>query len=94
MWTFVANGAVLAIVAFVLAALAIGHRLGGPTPAHRTALAFSMASRHPGLAILIVQTNFPAERLALAAALLFLLINILATIAYGVSTRRRRHDAA
>jgi BASS family bile acid:Na+ symporter len=82
MWTLIGNGTVLAIVAFVLVGLVIGHLLGGPTPANRTALAFSTASRHPGLAILIVQTNFPAEKLALAAALLFLLVNIIVTSLY------------
>jgi BASS family bile acid:Na+ symporter len=82
MWTLIGNGTILAIVAFVLVGLVIGHFLGGPTPANRTALAFSTASRHPGLAILIVQTNFPAEKLALAAALLFLLVNIIVTSLY------------
>lgn len=82
MWMLIGNGTVLAIVAFVLVGLVIGHFLGGPTPANRTALAFSTASRHPGLAILIVQTNFPTEKLALAAALLFLLVNIIVTSLY------------
>ncbi len=90
MWTFVGNGAVLAIIAFVLAGLVIGHLLGGPTPANRTALAFSMASRHPGLAILIVQANFPGEKLAIPAALLFLLVNIVVTIVYPLWSRRRQ----
>jgi hypothetical protein len=49
MWTLVGNGAVLPIIAFVLVGLVIGHLLGGPTPENRTALAFSTASRHPGL---------------------------------------------
>jgi BASS family bile acid:Na+ symporter len=94
MWTFVGNGAVLAIIAFVLVGLVIGHLLGGPTPANRTVLALSMASRHPGLAILIVQANYPGEKIALAAALLFLLVNIVATFVYPLWTRRRQPLAA
>jgi BASS family bile acid:Na+ symporter len=94
MWTFVGNGAVLAIIAFVLVGLVIGHLLGGPTPANRTALAFSTASRHPGLAILIVQANFPGEKLAIPAALLFLLVNIVATIVYPLWTRQRQAPPA
>jgi len=90
MWTFVGHGAVLAIIGFVLVGLVVGHLLGGPTPANRTALSFSTASRHPGLAILIVQANFPAEKLAMAAALLFLLVNIVATMVYPLWTRRRQ----
>ena len=37
MWTFVGNGAVLAIIAFMLVGLVIGHLLGGPTPVERKA---------------------------------------------------------
>ena len=90
MWTFIGNGAVLAIIAFVLVGLVIGHLLGGPTGANRTALAVSTASRHPGLAILIVQANFPGEKLAMPAALLFLLVNIVATMVYPLWNRRRQ----
>ena len=90
MWTFVGNGAVLAIIAFVLVGLVIGHLLGGPTPANRAALAVSTASRHPGLAILIVQANYPGERLAMAAALLFLLVNIVASTVYPLWIRWRQ----
>jgi BASS family bile acid:Na+ symporter len=90
MWTLVGNGTVAAIVGFVLVGLVIGHLLGGPTPANRAALAFSTASRHPGLAILIVQANFPEEKLAMAAALLVLLVSIVGTIVYPLWTRRRQ----
>jgi BASS family bile acid:Na+ symporter len=94
MWTVVGNGAVLAIIGFVLVGLTVGRVLGGPTPANRTALAFSMASRHPGLAILIVQTNFPEEKLAMAAALLFLLVNIVATVVHSWWAKRQQGGAA
>ena len=50
----------------------------------------STASRHPGLAILIVQTNFPREKLAMVDALVFLLVNIVATIAYSLWAKRRQ----
>ena len=46
-----------AIVVVTLAALAIGHLLGGPDPATRTASAISSALRNPGLAFLVATVN-------------------------------------
>lgn len=88
-WALVGNGAVIALAAFVLVGLAIGHLLGGPAPQNRTSLALSTASRHPGIAIAIAQTNFPQQRLALAAVLLYLLVNAVVSIPYLVWTKRR-----
>ena len=69
MWSLIGNGTVLALVAFVFVGLAIGHFLGGPAPENRTSLAISTASRHPGVALLLAQANFPAEKLVVAAVL-------------------------
>ncbi len=46
-----------AIVLATLAALAVGHLLGGPHPATRTAVAISTALRNPGLALLAAALN-------------------------------------
>ena len=46
-----------AIVLTTLAALAVGHVLGGPNPATRTAVAISTALRNPGLALLAAALN-------------------------------------
>lgn len=46
-----------AAVLVTLAALAMGHTLGGPEPATRTAVAISSAVRNPGLALLVVAVN-------------------------------------
>ncbi len=46
-----------AIVLTTLAALAVGHLLGGPNPATRTAVAISTALRNPGLALLAAALN-------------------------------------
>ena len=48
MWSLIGNGTVIALTAFVLVGLAIGHVLGGPVPENRTSLAIATASRHPG----------------------------------------------
>ena len=51
--------AFLLIVVATLAALTIGHSLGGPEPNDRTALAFACASRFPALGLLVASLNFP-----------------------------------
>lgn len=46
-----------AVMLTTLAALAVGHFLGGPGPATRTAVALSTALRNPGLALLAAALN-------------------------------------
>ena len=73
-----------------LVGLAIGHLLGGPAPENRTSLAISTASRHPGIALALAQANFPAEKLVLAALLLYLLINAIVSIPYILWAESKR----
>jgi len=54
-----------------LAALAVGHWLGGPEENHRTCLAVACATRHIGLALLIAGNVRNQDTLALVAAYLF-----------------------
>jgi BASS family bile acid:Na+ symporter len=82
LWTLVGNGTVLAFAAFVLFGLAIGHFLGGPVAENRAALALSTASRHPGIALALAQENFPEQKLAMAAVLLYLLVNAVVSLPY------------
>jgi BASS family bile acid:Na+ symporter len=56
-----------ALVALMLAALAIGQLLGGPTADDRTALAIACATRHVGIAVLVA-TSFPGPRTAVLIA--------------------------
>ena len=94
MWSLIGNGTVIAFLAFVLTGLAIGHSFGGPVPENRTSLALSTASRHPGIALLLAQANFPAEKLVTAAVLLYLLVNAVGSIPYLLWTKRRQPVAA
>jgi BASS family bile acid:Na+ symporter len=87
-WAFVGNGLVLALVAFALAGLLIGHALGGPDARDRSVLALATATRHPGVAIAITSLNFPDEKGALAVILYHLVIATLVAIPY-VRWRRR-----
>ena len=60
----------LAFAAFTLAAIAVGHLLGGPDASDRTSLAVACASRHIGLALLIAANARGPRTLALVAAYL------------------------
>jgi len=92
MWSLIGNGTVIALAAFVLVGLAIGHVLGGPVPQNRTALAIATASRHPGIALILAKANFPEETLVGPALLLYLLVNAVVAIPYLLWTKRRRGD--
>lgn len=88
--SLVGNGTVLAIVIFVLIALATGHLLGGPDPDDRTVLALSTAARHPAIALAMAHTYAPGNKLVLAAVLLYLLVNTIVSIPY-MNWRKRQH---
>ena len=83
----IGNGAVLVMVAAVLAGLAAGHLLGGPEPQERIALALSSATRHPGIAMLIAGANAYGSEVR-AAILLFVVVGLLAAIPYQLWLRR------
>ena len=57
----IGNGRVLAITAFVVIGLGVGHVLGGPDPEDRTVLALATACRHPGVALATTTTHLPDE---------------------------------
>jgi BASS family bile acid:Na+ symporter len=78
----IGNGTLAALIAFVLAGMLAGHLLGGPEPENRTVLAFSTASRHPGVALAIATASFPEENLVLAAVLLYMIVNAAASLLY------------
>ena len=87
--SLIGNGTLAAMIAFVLVGLMVGHILGGPDPADRTILALTTSSRHPGVAAAIVSLNFPHQKLAVPAILLYLLVNALLSIAYVAWMRHR-----
>jgi BASS family bile acid:Na+ symporter len=90
MLLLIGNGTLLAMIAFTVVGLAAGHGLGRPDPGEQTTLALATASRHPGLAIVIAATNFPAQKKQIAAAiLLYLVVRTLVVLPY--SRRRKRH---
>jgi bile acid:Na+ symporter, BASS family len=86
----IGNGTILVMVVFVFVGLAVGHLLGGPDPEDRTALALSTAMRHPAIAIAIADANFPDQKLAPAAILLYLLVSVIAAAPYLRWTKRHQ----
>ena len=93
MMSLIGNGTIVAMLVFALVALATGHLLGGPIPQDRTVLALSTATRHPGIAIAIASANFPDQKLAPAAVLLYLLVSAIAAKFYLVWAARKQPGA-
>jgi bile acid:Na+ symporter, BASS family len=82
MISLIGNGTLIALVAFTLVGLAVGHLLGGRNPGNRTALALATATRHPGVALTIATGMFPDQKLVAPALLLYLLVSAIASIPY------------
>lgn len=81
-WTIVGDGVVLALAAFAIVGLVVGHWLGGPEPENRTVLALATSTRHPGVAIAIANLNFPDERVIFAIVLYHLVIGAIVSLPY------------
>jgi len=77
----VGDGTLLAIVTVIVSGLAAGHLLGGRDAAHRSALAVAAVTRHPGIAVTIVNQNYHDGR-AVLAILLFLLTSMVIVAIY------------
>ena len=86
--TITAGFRVMAAVALITGgALAVGHLLGGPEPATRTAVAITSAARNPGLALLVAAVN-AAQPGVNAAILAYLVVSVLVVVPYVAWCRR------
>jgi BASS family bile acid:Na+ symporter len=93
--SLVGNGTLAAMFALAVVGLAAGHLLGGPDPDDRAVLALTTSSRHPGVAIAIAAASLPEqESLAIAAVLLYLVVNALVSLPYQIRAQRRHAEAA
>jgi BASS family bile acid:Na+ symporter len=93
----IGNGTVLAMALVAAIALAGGQLLGGPGPRHGASLATMAATRHPGIALMIVGAagvEHPGQRPIAAAIIAFLLVSGLVAIPYQMWVRRRREPRA
>ena len=82
----------VAVVLVTACALAVGHLLGGPVPATRTAVAITSAARNPGLALLVASLNSAAPEVG-RTVLTYLFVSALTIIPY-VPWRRRAGGAS
>jgi hypothetical protein len=74
------DGTIVAIVAFFVLGMAVGHALGGPKPAERAVRALASAARHPGIALAILTANLPDHKSALAAIQLSVVVSMIVPI--------------
>ena len=88
-WALIGDGTIVAIVAFLIVGLTVGHFFGGPGSEQRVTLALSTASRHPGLALAIAGANIPEEGRVINAVLLYLVVSGLVTIPYVAWQRKK-----
>jgi BASS family bile acid:Na+ symporter len=77
----------LGIVLVTILALTVGHLLGGPDPATRTATAISSAARNPGLALLVATLNAASPAIN-ATVLAYLVIAAFTLIPYVIWRQR------
>jgi BASS family bile acid:Na+ symporter len=87
-WAATGQGAILAIVVFVAAGLAVGHLLGGPDREESVVLGLSTACRHPAIAFAIASANFPEQHFG-GAIILYLLVSAVVGIPYVKWNRQR-----
>ena len=86
-WAAVGGGTILAMIAFVVAGLLVGHLLGGPQREHAVVLAMATACRHPAIALAIASSNFPDERFG-GTIILYLLVSVVVCVPYIAWQRR------
>ena len=91
MLSLVGSFSVVAMTAFALVGLAVGHWWGGPDPDERSVLAMATAARHPAVALAITH-NVSDKPGVMAAVLMTLLVASIVTVPY-VKWNRRRHRA-
>lgn len=92
-WDYMTGWTLVAAVTFNVAALGIGHVLGGPDRRQAVVLAMSCAGRHPAIAMTIAATNYPGENFA-AAVILVLVLNGVLTPLYLKMIDRNRSERA
>lgn len=88
--SLIGNGTLLSLAVFALFGLILGHLLGGPEPDNRPVLALATSSRHPAVAIGIAHANFPGQKLAAAAVLLYLIVSGILSAPYLSWVKRTR----
>jgi BASS family bile acid:Na+ symporter len=90
----VGDGTLLAIAAFAICSQFIGHLLGGPVTGDRSVLALCTATRHPFIAMTLIQANYASEKLAVPAVFMTLVVPSVASLPYVRMLRRQHVDVS
>jgi len=88
--TVIGDGTLIALAVFAVVGLIAGHLLGGPDPDNRIVLALATSSRHPAVALAVAHANFPAQKLAGALVLVYLVLSALLAAPYMRWNKRIR----
>ena len=88
----IGDGTLAVCAVLCLAALLIGHLLGGPDRDDRTVLALSTAMRHPAMAIALAKANFAHEPMVVPAILLYLIVAVVVRLPYTRLSVRRHAE--
>jgi len=86
------DGTLVVCASLCVAALLIGHVMGGPERGDRTVLALSTAMRHPAMAIALAKANFGDEPLVIPAIVLYLLVAVAVRMPYMKLSVRRQAE--
>jgi bile acid:Na+ symporter, BASS family len=84
--SLISDGTLMSFAAFAVAGYLIGDTLGRPDSEKRQVLGLATATRHPAIAAAIAYVNFPAEKLAVPAIVLYLIVSGVIT---GLVSRQR-----
>jgi bile acid:Na+ symporter, BASS family len=84
--SLIGDGTLLGFAAFALAGYFIGDVLGRPEFEKRQVLSLATASRHPAIAAAIAHTNFPQQKLAIPAIVLYFAVSAIVT---GLASGRK-----
>jgi BASS family bile acid:Na+ symporter len=87
-WAATGGGTLIAMLAFVVVGLVVGHVLGGPDPEHAAVLALSTACRHPAIAFAVASANYPNEHFG-GIILVYLIASAIAALPYVKWQRQR-----
>jgi len=85
----VGDGTLLVFAGFAVVGLLFGYSLGGPGLSRKRVLALATSSRHPGIAAAIAHTNFPNQKLAAPAIVLYLIVNTLLVSLISKKTQKK-----